>query len=144
MKQRNAKIRDRGTGSSLIETVCGSVVLVVVALFLIDVAAIVICQTENDALAKHCARAAAAQPSLALATTAITDVTTQFVAQNGGSKLCTYIDPPTTTYSAANATVNVITTVQCTFPVPIPFGPTSIQFQTDATEPIVAILPPTI
>jgi hypothetical protein len=134
----------RHTGSSIVETVAGSIFIVIVALFLVDMAAVVVCQTQNDALAKHCARAAAAcddnlHPGSAQ--TAINDVTTQFVAQNGGSKICSYVSA-SMTYNYNAATVNVITVVNCSFPVPIPFGPAALLFQTDATEPIVAVLPP--
>jgi hypothetical protein len=139
LKHRIPKLRQKG--SSLVETVCGCIILVMVGLFLIDVAAVVVCQTQNDALAKHCASACAAQPTQAQAQTAMNDVTSQFVLQNGGSKICLFNSANIVTYSATGATVYVQTLVTCNFPCPIPFGPTNMQFQADATEPIVAILP---
>jgi len=139
LRYRISKLKQRG--SSLIETVCGCMILVVVGLFLIDVAAIVVCQTQNDALAKHCASAAAAQPTLGQATTAVNDVTTQFITQNGTSKICLFNKATIVNYNTAAAAVYVQTLVTCNFPCPIPFGPSYMQFQADCTEPIVAILP---
>ncbi len=139
MRGRISKLRRRG--SSLVETVCGCIILVIVALFLIDVAAVVVCQTQNDALAKHCARACASQPDQVKAQAAMNDVTTAFVAQNGGSKICIFNSATIKAYDPLGAAVIVTTLVTCNFPVPIPFGPAYMQFTTDATEPIVAILP---
>jgi Flp pilus assembly protein TadG len=128
-------------GSSLVETVCGCIILVIVTLFLVDVAAVVVCQTQNDALAKHCARACASQPTQALAQTAMNDVTASFVSQNGNSKLCYFTSATIKAYDPAGAAVIVQTLVTCNFPVPIPFGPGYMIFTADATEPIVAVLP---
>jgi len=141
-------------GSSLVETVCGSIILIAVALFLVDVAAMVICQTQNDNLAKHCALAAAAQSiplpppatgtnvaaSQTAAQNAVNDVITQFNAQNGSSNLCVY-QSSSVNYDTTAATAYVKTVVKCTFPVPIPLGPSSMSFQSDAYEPITAQLP---
>jgi hypothetical protein len=66
MRQLKIAVRNRRKqkqGSSLIETVVGCIFIVTIALFLLDVASIVICQTQNDALAKHCARAASNFPN---------------------------------------------------------------------------------
>jgi hypothetical protein len=139
LRSRISKLRQRG--SSLVETVCGVIILVIVALFLIDVAAIVVCQTQNDALAKHCATACAGQPSQGQAQTAMNDVTNQFTAQNGGSKICLFNSANIVTYNTAAAAVYVQTLVTCNFPVPIPFGPSYMQFTADCTQPITAILP---
>jgi hypothetical protein len=123
-------------GSSLIETVVGSIFIVIIALFLVDVAAIVICQTQNDALAKHCARAASNFDTQPKAQQAINDVIAQFQASNGGSKICVYLGN-TLNYQAAQ--VLVVTTVECNFPVPIPLVGTSyITMRSEATEPVVA------
>jgi Flp pilus assembly protein TadG len=133
----------RQKGSSLVETVCGCVILVCVALFLVDVTAIVICQTQNDSLAKHCARAAAAQDNTKVAGSAqgaVDAVVANFLTENNGSKICQY-NSAKLTYDTNAATALVITTVTCNFPVPVPFGPASLQFSSDATEPIIAILP---
>jgi len=113
---------------------------VIVALFLVDVAAVVICQTQNDALAKHCARAGADQPTLAQATNAMNDVTAQFQTQNNSSKICQFVGY-VPNYNTGSATCYVQTTVTCWFPVPIPFGPSSMNFVADCIEPITATLP---
>jgi len=139
VSHRIAKIRSKG--SSLVETVCGCIILVIVALFLVDVAAVVICQTQNDALAKHCARVAATQDTQAKADTAAAEVVAKFAAENGGSKICLVNPPAQVIWQAGPATVIAVTTVTCNFPVPVPFGPSYVQFKAEATEPIVALLP---
>lgn len=128
--------------SSLIETVCGSVIIIIVALFLVDVAAVVVCQTQNDALAKHCARAAANKNSYALASASVVEVTNEFTRTGGGSKICLFNTAVLDPAAFANDTAYVQTTVTCNFPVPVPFGPAFLQFRTDAMEPVVARLPP--
>ncbi len=135
-------------GSSLIETVVGSIFIVIIALFLVDVAAIVICQTQNDALAKHCARAASNFPNKtvadqALQKSAVDDVVNQFKASNGGSKICVYLDYVIQS-PLGSAQVLVVTRVECNFPVPIPLVGTSyITMRSEATEPVVAdVIPP--
>ena len=135
LKARHRK-RKTGHGSSLVETVVGCIFIVIIALFLVDVASIVICQTQNDALAKHCARAASNFDTKPKAQQAINDVVAQFQASNGGSKICVYLGN-TLDYQAAQ--VLVITSVECNFPVPIPLvGASYMTFRSEATEPIVA------
>ncbi|MBU6452521.1 MAG: hypothetical protein KGS72_12120 [Cyanobacteria bacterium REEB67] len=141
MIRRVANLRARG--SSLVETVCGCIILVAIGLFLVDVTAVVICQTQNDSLAKHCARAAAAQDnvkSAGSAQAAVNAVIAKFQAENGNSKVCMY-NTNFLNWDQASATATVVTTVTCNFPVPVPFGPSYMQFKSDATEPIVAVLP---
>ncbi|MBS1989516.1 MAG: hypothetical protein JSS83_03305 [Cyanobacteria bacterium SZAS LIN-3] len=138
-------IKQRRRGSSLIETVCGCIILVIVALFLVDVAAVVICQTQNDALAKHCARAAAAMDDVknpGTAQAAADEVVAKFQAENGGSKICLVNPPVVINYQAGPATVMAVTTVTCNFPVPVPFGPSYLQFKAEAVEPIVGMALP--
>lgn len=136
-RPKYAYCRDR-RGSSLVETVLGSIIIVMIALFLVDVASIVICQTQNDALAKHCARAASNQDNSSKATTAVNDVITEFQKAGGGSKICVFQNK---TLTWSDAQVFVKTEVTCNFPVPIPFGPASMNFMAEATEPVVAVLP---
>ena len=129
-------IRRESVGSSLVETLAGSIFIVLIALFLVDVASIVICQTQNDALAKHCARAASNFDTKPKAQQAVDDVVAQFQASNGGSKICVYVGN-TLDYQAAQ--VLVVTTVGCNFPVPIPLlGASYMTFKSEATEPVVA------
>jgi hypothetical protein len=132
----------RRRGSSMIETVCGSFILVIVALFLVDVAAVVVCQTQNDALAKHCARAAANKDTYGAAQGAMNSVITEFQKTGGGSKICVYNSANLDAAYFANAQAYVQVTVTCNFPVPVPLGPSSLQFRADAIEPVVAQLPP--
>jgi Flp pilus assembly protein TadG len=137
----NKRLRRNNSGN-MVETVCGCIILVIVALFLVDVAAIVICQTQNDALAKHCARAAANKDDYTQANAAKQKVVDEFNASNGGSKICVSNGATLDAGYFANAQAYVQSTVTCNFPVPIPFGPSSMQFRADAIEPVVAIMPP--
>lgn len=134
--------RRAARASSLIETVCGSIIIIIVALFLVDVAAVVVCQTQNDALAKHCARAAANKDTFGAATTAVNEVVNEFKKTGGGSKICLFNAVNLDAAAYGNDTAYVQTTVTCNFPVPVPFGPAFMQFKADAMEPVVAKLPP--
>ena len=140
LKTRSRK-PGRSRAGNMIETVCGSIILIIVALFLVDVAAVVVCQTQNDALAKHCARAAANKDNPGAANSAVAQVIAEFKKTGGGSKICVY-DNYNLIYNNGNAMTMVQTTVTCNFPVPVPLGPSSLQFRAEALEPIVAILPP--
>jgi len=123
----------------LVETVVGAIFIIPIALFLLDVASIVICQTQNDALAKHCARAAANQDSSGKAQGAVDDVVSEFQKSGGGSKICLF-NKASMDYTAAQVLVK--TEVTCNFPVPIPFGPGYMNFSAEATEPVIADVPP--
>lgn len=140
VKSTKGKLYRRGSGSSLIETVMGSILIVMIALFLVDVAAVVVCQTQNDALAKHIARSAANQVNYATGDSARLDVVNEFKANNK-SNICTY---KTSTLGADAGWTQVVarSEVFCVFPVPIPFGPSQMVFAAEATEPVVGTVPP--
>ncbi|MDR3612525.1 MAG: hypothetical protein P4L53_03110 [Candidatus Obscuribacterales bacterium] len=129
------------TGASLIEAAAGLVILVPLVLALIDISAIVIAQTSNDALAKHAARQAATQTSFALRQQAAQAVVTAY----GASSLCS--SPQMLSYSEPNSgqaiskqTVKVTTQIVCNLPVPIPLGGPSTQtFQACDVEPLVGV-----
>lgn len=130
---------NRRRAATLAETMAGLMLLIPVVLFLIDVVALVIAQTANDALAKHCARAAAAGKDATEANTAaqriISDFSDTFIVS--GAQLV----PAGSTKSWSTTQVTCVTQVTCTLPVPIPGHATQI-FQADATEPVVGVLPP--
>ena len=145
----------RRSGSSLFETAAGLFVLVPVVLFLFDIVSMILVQTANDALAKHAARAAAETPdpdpsnagSYAAAQNQATNTATQVVnsfppsrlASNPTLLVCNYTDDRVNGVSQ----VYVRTRLSCTLPIPIPFSNISaIDFVAEATEPIVAVLPP--
>ncbi len=136
----NAEVRGRRTkaGGSLAETAAGLIFLIPVFLFLFDAAALVISQTENDALAKHAARAAADQPT-GQGQAAAQDVVNTFAA--GNPSLCSQAKLVSCTYST-NGIVTCVTQVTCILPVPVPFGgPASQNFQSTDSEPVVGELP---
>lgn len=126
----------------MIETVCGSIILIIVALFLVDVAAVVVCQTQNDALAKRCARAAANKDNFGAANSAVSQTIVEFQKTGGASNICQFNSAVLDPAAFGNSQAYVQVTVTCTFPVPIPLGPTSLQFKADALEPVVAQLAP--
>jgi len=135
--------KKRKSGSGIVETAAGLIVLIPVLLILVDVAALVMSQTANDALAKQCARAAADEPSISgstnpLMVTAATDAYNHYpdsymVKKSGAGP---------TVKDNGDGTVTVNTTITCTLPVPVPFsGIASTNFQAFSTEPIVGELP---
>ncbi len=124
----------RKKGQALIETIVGLFIFVPVVLFLIDVIAMVMAQTANDALAKDCARAAAEEVDQAAAQTTVDQVKVNFsspVLKINTAKVLSYSDE----------TVTVQTNATFTFPVQIPVVGVSTQiFTADATEPVVGKL----
>jgi len=124
----------RKRGQALIETIVGLFIFVPVVLFLIDVIALVMAQTANDALAKDCARAAAEEVDQAQAQTACNQVKVNF-----SSPVLRINTVNVTAYS--DETVTVVTNATFTFPVAIPmFGVSTQEFGATATEPVVGKL----
>ncbi len=132
----------RKKGSSIVETAAGLILLIPIVLFLVDVAAMVVAQTENDKLAKACARAAAEHPAGPLANTAAQNVYTNQKSSNLLTK-APFNPSGYPIYNAANpGMVTCKTTITCTLPVPVPFiGNSAVAFNAQATEPIVGELP---
>ncbi|MBK9142935.1 MAG: hypothetical protein IPM23_10600 [Candidatus Melainabacteria bacterium] len=123
-------------GGALVETVTGLFILVPIVLFLVDVVAMVMAQTANDALAKDCARAAASAPDAAQASAAVAGIVASF-----NSPVLSNVSATITNYNTGS-TVTVQTQVTFTFPVQVPFvGVSSQDFAATATEPVVGVLP---
>jgi len=126
-------------GSSLVETTVGLIVLIPVVLALIDVAALVIAQTENDKLAKACARAAAEQPTVPAGGQA---ASANLVMAN--QSVSTLLQPQgnPVTDNPSPGLVRCTTTIKCNLPVPVPLGgPSFINFIAVDIEPVVGELP---
>ncbi len=149
---------------SLIETVAGIIFMVPIALFLFDIAVLVMANTANDNLAKTVARAAASAKDVgtnegtpAAGFTAATQTANTF-AESGliakpstGSFLAGYSWNGTGTADSQGSSwpaslpppnvgdVGVVTSMQVKLPVPFPFLPSTIDFQAKAVEPIVSI-----
>ena len=129
-------------GATLVETVAGIIVLLPVFFLLIDVASLLICETQNEALAKNAARAAADRTNFFAAQQAAQGVLDGF----GKSNL---VANPTIAsgeggnfvYDTVNGKVLVVTKVTCYLPVPMPFFGNHVDFVAEATEPIVALPP---
>jgi Flp pilus assembly protein TadG len=130
------RIRDR-KGSSIVETAAGLILLIPIVLFLVDVAAMVVAQTENDKLAKACARAAAEYPSNS--GTASNAANLVYTNQKDSTLLTKQsLTGPT----AVAGMVTCQTNIKCNLPVPVPFiGTPSVLFSAKATEPVVGELP---
>lgn len=138
----------KNCGSGLVETAAGLIFLIPVLFILIDVAALVIAQTQNDSLAKKCARAAAEMP---YDSTKAKQLTAAQAAMSlyGKSTLCAPVALTTNDIVYPDAGVNsppqqvqVTTTVNCLLPIPVPFGGPAFQtFKAFSTEPIVGQLP---
>lgn len=126
-------------GSSIIETIIGIIVIVPIILFLVDVGAMVMCQTANDKLAKHSARAAA-EKSTAIDAKAAADLV---LAGFKPSQLCSNPTRVVFNFDQASGQVYVETEMTCNLPVPVPFSDnlSSQKFRATANEPIVGILP---
>jgi uncharacterized protein (UPF0333 family) len=127
-------------GGTLVETVAGLCILIPIVLFLIDVSACVICQTANDALAKHAARAACDQSAPALGQAAANQVVAAYKAGNPGlTSNATLIG---CSYNGAGDIVTCTTQVVCNLPVPVPFtNQTTQAFVAIDSEPVVGTLP---
>ncbi|HEY9677976.1 MAG TPA: hypothetical protein V6C76_08195 [Drouetiella sp.] len=128
-RQRNQR------GSSIVETAAGLILLIPIVLFLVDVAAMVVCQTENDKIAKACARAAAEFPTGQGDGAAQTVWTNQKESTLLHKVACTAVSP------VPAGMVSYKTDVQCNLPVPVPLlGNKTVNFSSIATEPIVGEL----
>jgi len=134
----------RTRGSSIVETAAGLLVLVPVVLFLLDLVALVLVQTANDSLAKHAARAAAERADAASAGIAAQQVVDAYPSSTmltnphiDGAGGFVYTNIPGTSQ------VYVRTVVTCKLPIAVPLiGISEVDFKAEATEPIVAVLPP--
>jgi hypothetical protein len=126
-------------GGTLVETVAGLCILIPIVLFLIDVTACVICQTANDALAKHAARAACDASTQPLGRAAANQVITSYKA--GNPSLTADATLVSCTYNSAGDIVTCTTQVICHLPVPVPFiNQTQQVFQAIDSEPVVGAL----
>ena len=133
----------RKRGASLIETAVGCIFLIPIVLGILDVAAVALAQTQNDALAKHaCRQAANVDPNQGSPQAVATKVINTFNSQHSKSGLA-----DTATLVQCNPNVGgssglvyVQTSIQCHLPVPFPFLPNPITLNSDDTEPIVAVL----
>jgi Flp pilus assembly protein TadG len=133
----------RRSGSSLIETTAGLLVLLPIVLFLVDIVALVLVQTANDSLAKQAARAAAEKADAVTAQTEAQNVVNNYPSSkllvNPQMVVFTYTNDPVTAVSQ----VYVRTQVTCMLPIAVPLvGVGQVNFLAEATEPIVAVLPP--
>lgn len=163
-------LKRRHRGQSIIETVVGIIFLIPVVLFLFDIAALVLCSSANDNLAKAAARAAAS----AVAANGQGNAT---VAREAAKKICNNFavsqliqKPPSggidgtfmtgfhfnsrdgatppnpappaegTDTACADGQVCVVTTMDVK--VPVPFGPfTGSPLRSRAVEPVVSVSP---
>lgn len=141
MKSRNYRNQNyhsrRLRGSSIIEMVVGTIVLLFVVLFFVDIGTLILTQTSLDRMTKNAARAAAENQTSKLARTA----SDQIVAQKQTSPL--FGTPKTVNFNFdTNAgQVTVENTIICTLPVPLPLvGQAQVNLNAKDTETITALL----
>lgn len=156
--------RRKASGQSIVETVVGIIFLIPIALFLLDIAVLVLSNTANDHLAISAARAAASgkdlSSGLGSATAGFTSAqivsdrfaSSAIINKPANSSFLTgycwngYGTPdvqgtvwPGNVPKPSAGSVGVITTMTVTLPVPFPLVPNSFDFQAMAVEPIVSI-----
>jgi hypothetical protein len=129
--------------ATLVETISGCMIIIPIFFLLADSAAVLIGQTQNDALAKHAARAAAEQADPAQAQAAAQQVLNNF--NSVGSNLCKNVTmtPPKGKfiYDTNAGNVLVVTDVTCYLLAPMPFYGNKIELKAEAWVPIVALAP---
>lgn len=140
----------RRTGQGFVEAVAGIVVIVPVSLYLLDFAAIVLCNQAVDQLAKSAARAAASTTPTTMpdpvqaaknivnqerTNSLIKSARVQWLDYDNG--LVTLNSPPANAPSPAAGEVSL--TVKMKIALPVPFPGFRDEFVAKATEPIVAM-----
>lgn len=125
-------VRKRSSGSSMVETLAGFVVLIPIALAAVDVVAFVSAVDSNEHLAEAAARGAAKAASQDGAQTIAEDVV----------KHCTppwmvqHIMIDDVEYNVGKGMVSVATLMQVKLPVPVP-GYSEVSCRASSIEPIV-------
>lgn len=124
------------SGQSIIELMAGLVVLVPVALFLLDLGVLVLSNQIADTNAKNAARAAANQPTKALAEGAAAKALERY--KDTGAGFVKSLKVQDLNY-VPDDRVAVTTLMEVELPVPVPFGllDNKPKFVTQAVEPIV-------
>jgi hypothetical protein len=127
----------RRKAQSIVEVIAAVLIIIPIALFLLDVGALVLAQTANDTLAKNAARAAAEQPDETKAKAAVKEVVDKFPL----SPIVPEKPVVELQYNLGND-VNITTTVNVKLLVPIPLVPgmQNPTFKAQAHETIVAAL----
>lgn len=131
MLEKNALRRRKG--QSLVEVLVGSFVLIPIALFGIDLSAVVLANTANDSLAKSAARAAANQGNQRDALAAARQCVLNF--QTSPVIVDVRMDGDMTYDERNLVVVKTIMTVK--MPVAVA-GMETIKFEAQAVEPVVA------
>ena len=117
------KVANRGRrchGQGIVEGTCGMLLIIILGLFMTDIFAIAAGASVNDELVKRAARAAAGQPSLAAATTAVNTIQSQFPVAG----IVSHIDPVTIANfdPSHGGGVRVRSRLTVTLPIPVPFN----------------------
>lgn len=120
-------------GQALMEVAVVGIILIPIALFMLDLAVLVMCNMTNDSVAKNAARAAANQPVQASA---------QQAAQHAldtvkTSSIITDLKIKNFNYTGNHDSVTVATQMSVQVPVPFPFLD-KVAFVAQSVQPIVA------
>lgn len=140
------EINRRSSAQSIVELVVGLIFLVPICLFLVDMSALILCNTVNDDLAKRACHAAGAEATAADSRAVVDQIVTRFDQQAGKTGLTSKPKVKVFRYDEASAPGQVVVGIETTIklPFPVPFFPDlqSKTFDAQAVEPIVA-KPPT-
>jgi hypothetical protein len=127
------------SGQGLAELLCGMTILVLVALFLIDLFALAVGASFNDELAKRAARAAASKASGNEATVVVDQVRrscpTNGIVEKVNTLRVSKFD------ARPGGGVRVRSVVSIRLPIPVPFCRSlgDVSFRAEAEEPIVGL-----
>lgn len=126
--------RGQRHGQSLIEVIVGSFMLIPIALFGVDMTAIVLANTANDNLAKSAARAAANQDSREKAQAAARSCIGEF------QKSAMIVDVQLSDGLSYQKDKSVVVKTRMTVKLPAAFqGFDLIKFEAQAVEPVLAL-----
>lgn len=128
---RNRRTRT-GRGTSLTEAVVAAMIFVPVALFILDLAVLVITNSKNDQAAKNAARAAASQPAGNQANSAAQ----QSISSIKKSSIIQSLVIKDLVYNPGAGSVTCQTRMIVQVPIPFP-GFSQFTFIAQAKEPIV-------
>ncbi len=136
---RYNRYRISEAGEMLVELFLALLVLIPLALFLLDIAAVIIANQVNDQLAKRACRAAANQVTLAQAQKAVEQIALQFKPGGIFNKLESLDVIQFDSNGSDGVRVRSILKISLPVPVPLTTQGTSVSFRAEAHEPIVAL-----
>ncbi|CAN5237258.1 hypothetical protein BH11CYA1_BH11CYA1_42360 [soil metagenome] len=125
--------RIRGAnGQTLIEAMVGFIVLIPIALFAVDVVAVMSTAQTNEQWAETAARAAGSCDCETMATNAVKNSLKRFVP----TSIISSVELEKMTFDQINGQVTVATVMQINVPIPLP-GMNHFEFRASAIQPLL-------